>query len=59
MSTLLKPRQPKIPVQRKWCRGPIKTVEMKISYLVEDLADSLGNIAKTEDGNFIDTVSGN
>ena len=55
----LKPRQPKMPIPAaNGVGGPIKTVEMKISYLVEDLADSLGNITKTDDGNFIDTVSG-
>ena len=54
----LKPRQPKCKSAANGVGGPIKTIEMKISYLVEDLADSLGNITKTDDGNFIDTVSG-
>ena len=33
-------------------------MESKLNYLVEDVADTAGTLVATEDGNFIDIVSG-
>ena len=36
--------------------GPIKLLEYKLTYLLEDLAASAGNLVKADDGNFIDVI---
>jgi len=38
--------------------GPWKTLEYKLSYLVEDLADHAGSLIRAEDGEFLDIVTG-
>jgi len=38
--------------------GPWKTLEYKLSYLVEDLADHAGALIRAEDGDFLDVVTG-
>ena len=38
--------------------GPWKTLEYKLSYLVEDLADHAGSLIRAEDGDFLDIVTG-
>ena len=38
--------------------GPWKTLEYKLSYLVEDLADHAGSLIRAEDGDFLDVVTG-
>ena len=38
--------------------GPWKTLEYKLSYLVEDLADHAGSLIRAEDGEFLDVVTG-
>ena len=54
-----KPRQPKKPIPAaNGVGGPWKTLEYKLSYLLEDLADTAGNLVKAEDGEFLDMVSG-
>ena len=54
-----KPRQPKKPIPAaNGVAGPWKTLEYKLSYLLEDLADHAGTLMKAEDGDFIDIVTG-
>ena len=36
--------------------GPIKLLEYKLTYLLEDLAASAGNLVKADDGSFIDVI---
>ena len=36
---------------------PWKTLEYKLSYLVEDLADHAGSLIRAEDGDFLDVVA--
>jgi hypothetical protein len=36
--------------------GPWKMLEYKLTYLVEDLAASAGNLVRSDDGNFIDVI---
>ena len=38
--------------------GPWKTLEYKLSYLIEDLADHAGSLIRAEDGDFLDIVTG-
>lgn len=38
--------------------GPWKTLENHLKYLLEDIAQTAGNLVKREDGNFVDVVSG-
>tara|TARA_B100001989_G_scaffold54579_1_gene35844 strand:- start:486 stop:3047 length:2562 start_codon:yes stop_codon:yes gene_type:complete len=38
--------------------GPWKTLEYKLSYLIEDLADHAGSLIRAEDGDFLDVVTG-
>ena len=38
--------------------GPWKTLEYKLSYLVEDLADHAGSLIRAEDGEFLEVVTG-
>ncbi len=54
-----KPRQPEKPIPAaNGVGGPWKTLEYKLSYLLEDLADTAGNLIKAEDGDYLDIVSG-
>ena len=54
-----KPRQPKKPIPAaNGVAGPWKTLEYELSYLMEDLADTAGNLIKAENGDFLDIVSG-
>jgi hypothetical protein len=54
-----KPRQPEKPIPAaNGVGGPWKTLEYKLSYLIEDLADTAGTLVKGEDGDFLDVVSG-
>ena len=54
-----KPRQPEKPIPAaNGVGGPWKTLEYKLSYLVEDLADTAGTLVQGEDGDFLDIVSG-
>ena len=36
--------------------GPWQTLETKLTYLVEDIADTAGNLIKSDNGDFIDVV---
>jgi len=54
-----KPRQPEKPIPAaNGVAGPWKTLEYKLGYLVEDLADHAGSLIKAEDGDFLDIVTG-
>ena len=54
-----KPRQPEKPIPAAdGVAGPWKTLEYKLSYLLEDLADTAGTLVKGEDGDFLDIVTG-
>ncbi|BCV00693.1 MAG: hypothetical protein CM15mV36_1830 [Caudoviricetes sp.] len=54
-----KPRSPSKPIATaNGVGGPWKSVESKLNYLIEDVADTAGTLVATEDGNFIDIVSG-
>ena len=54
-----KPMDPEKPIPAaNGVGGPWKTLEYQLSYLVEDLADTAGNLVKAEDGDFLDIVSG-
>ena len=54
-----KPRQPSKPIPAaNGVGGPWKTLEYKLSYLLEDLADTAGSLVKAEDGEFLDMVTG-
>ena len=54
-----KPRQPDKPIPAaNGVAGPWKTLEYKLSYLLEDLADHAGTLIKAEDGDFLDVVTG-
>ena len=53
------PRSPSKPIATaNGVGGPWKSVESKLNYLIEDVADTAGTLVATEDGNFIDIVSG-
>ena len=56
----MKGRNPENPIPTaNGVGGPWKSVEAKLSYLMEDLVDSSSTLVATEDsGNFIDIVSG-
>ena len=54
-----KPRQPEKPIPAaNGVGGPWKTLEYKLSYLLEDLADHAGSLVRAEDGDFLDIVTG-
>ena len=54
-----KPRSPKKPIPAaNGVGGPWKTLEYKLSYLIEDIADTAGNLVKGENGDFVDVVTG-
>jgi len=54
-----KPRQPKDPIPAaNGVGGPWKTLEYKLGYLLEDLADHAGSLMKAEDGDYLDIVTG-
>jgi hypothetical protein len=54
-----KPRNPEKPIPAgNGVGGPWKTLEYKLSYLVEDIANTAGSLVKNESGNFLDVVSG-
>ncbi len=54
-----KPRQPEKPIPAaNGVGGPWKTLEYKLSYLLEDLADTAGTLIKAEDGDYLDIVTG-
>ncbi len=54
-----KPRNPEKPIPAaNGVGGPWKTLEYKLSYLIEDIADTAGNLVKSENGDFIDIVTG-
>ena len=55
----IKPRNPEKPIPAaNGVGGPWKTLEYKLSYLVEDLADHAGSLIRAEDGEFLDVVTG-
>ena len=56
----MKGRNPENPIPTaNGVGGPWKSVEAKLSYLMEDIVDSSSTLVATEDsGNFIDIVSG-
>jgi len=54
-----KPRSPSKPIPTaNGVGGPWKSVEAKLNYLLEDIADTAGTLIATEDGDFLDIVSG-
>jgi len=54
-----KPRNPEKPIPAaNGVGGPWKTLEYKLSYLLEDLADHAGLLIRAEDGDFMDIVTG-
>jgi len=54
-----KPREPRKPIpSANGVGGPWKVLEYKLSYLLEDIADSAANLVKAENGDFLDVVSG-
>ena len=54
-----KPREPDKPIPAaNGVGGPWKTLEYKLSYLLEDIADSAGSLVKAENGDFLDVVTG-
>jgi len=54
-----KPKSPKKPIPAaNGVGGPWKTLEYKLSYLIEDIADTAGNLVKGENGDFLDVVTG-
>ena len=54
-----KPKQPSKPIPAaNGVGGPWKTLEYKLMYLLEDLADTAGSLVKAEGGDFLDVVSG-
>ena len=55
----LKARSPSKPIPAaNGVGGPWKTLEYKLSYLIEDIADSAGALTKNEDGDFLDMING-
>ena len=58
-SNASKPREPSKPIpSANGVGGPWKTLEYKLTYLLEDIADSAANLVKAENGDFLDIVSG-
>ena len=54
-----KPRSPEKPIPAaNGVGGPWKTLEYKLGYLLEDLADTAGSLIRAEDGDFLDIVTG-
>jgi len=54
-----KPRSPSKPIATaNGVGGPWKSVESKLNYLLEDIADTAGTLVATEDGDFLDIISG-
>ena len=54
-----KPRNPEKPIPAaNGVGGPWKTLEYKLSYLIEDIADTAGTLVKAENGDFLDIVTG-
>ena len=54
-----KPRNPEKPIPAaNGVAGPWKTLEYKLSYMLEDLADHAGSLVRAEDGDFMDIVTG-
>jgi hypothetical protein len=54
-----KPRNPEKPIPAaNGVGGPWKTLEYKLSYLIEDIADTAGTLVKGENGDFLDIVTG-
>ena len=54
-----KPHQPAKPIPAaNGVAGPWKTLEYKLSYLVEDIANHAGTLVKAENGDFLDIVEG-
>ena len=56
----VKPKDPSKPIPTaNGVGGPWKSLEYKLSYLIEDIAETAGSLVKTEkDGEFIDIVTG-
>ena len=58
-SNTSKPRDPEKPIPAaNGVGGPWKTLEYKLSYLVEDIANTAGTLVKGENGDFYDIVTG-
>ena len=54
-----KPTTPKEPIPAaNGVGGPWKMLEYKLNYLLEDIANTAGNLVKSENGEFIDVVEG-
>lgn len=52
-----KPTTPKKPIPAaNGVGGPWKTLEYKLQYLLEDIANTAGNLVKSDNGEFIDVV---
>jgi|TARA_B100001996_G_scaffold51138_1_gene36573 hypothetical protein len=55
----IKPLDPAKPIPAaNGVGGPWKTLEYKLSYLIEDLANTSSNLVKAEGGDYLDLVSG-
>ena len=54
-----KPKNPTKPIpSANGVGGPWKTLEYKLMYLLEDLADSAGSLVKAENGDFLEVTTG-
>ena len=52
-----KPTTPSLPIPTaSGVSGPFKMVEYKLTYLMEEIAATAGNLVKNEDGDFIDVI---
>ena len=55
----VKPRDPDKPIHAaNGVGGPWRSLEYKLSYLVEDMADNAGTLVKNEDGDYLDIITG-
>mgnify|MGYP003310318641 FL=1 len=55
----VKPRDPVKPIPAaNGVGGPWRTLEYKLAYLIEDIADSAATLVKNEDGDFLDMITG-
>ena len=58
-SNTVKPRDPEKPIHTaNGVGGPWRSLEYKLSYLIEDIADTAATLVKNEDGDFLDLMTG-
>ena len=58
-SNPIKPIDPELPIPAaSGIGGPWKTIEYKLSYLIEDLANTTNTLVKVENDNYLDMISG-